>query len=56
MQFVVIGDDIYPLETDADYIEAYEALEAYDLASTPVFVGDPDTDSYPNGMILLRRA
>jgi hypothetical protein len=54
-QYVVIGEDSYRIDTEAQVEEALAAMHAAEIESLPVYAGEPDGlgESYRNGRVLL---
>ena len=54
MTWTKISEQVYFTDTDAEILEAKEALKAAELDQAVIFVGDPDSpDCYANGQILF---
>lgn len=47
--FIIIGDDIYTLDTDAERAEAAAALTDAGIERAPVYRGGPEGNEAPEG-------
>jgi len=53
-QYVMVGEDAYVIDTDAEIEEAMRALQVCGIVGAPVWHGDPECpDSYVDSVAIL---